>query len=112
MTLSCPRSGTASPKVNKNTQKMTIALIVLESSIGSYGETHAQQVKFPDFVANTATFVKHNLWVSNRSERAAGQLDASTDSFGKFSIVGGYDERDMVFFVEAKQQVLYFLTDA
>ena len=82
---------------------MIKAFFVLKGSIDTCEKPVAERVKFPDFVANTATFVKQNRWLSIRSQRAGSQLDAATDFFGKLSIVGSYNERDMVFLVETKQ---------
>src|SRR5919106_1645463 len=71
----------------------------------------AGRVGVPNFLANTDTFVKHNRWHSSGSELPGSQFDAPADFFGKFTIVGGYDQRDLVFLVELKQQLLHFLSN-
>ena len=57
-------------------------------------------------------FCKAKFFISAEHELPRLELGAAADLFGKFAIVGSNDQRDTMFLVEAKEQLLYSLADA
>jgi hypothetical protein len=89
------------------------AIVNFVARVGFIGnmETASPKVRICNFVANSNTFVKALFPYSPQDELPASELGTSADLFGKFTIMGSYDQGYVTLLIETKKQVLNLLAD-